>query len=75
VHKKGKQLQWLELQDQALTGAPGPLVAGYWGGGIRGPGAASALAPATNLVWRSRAPYTKTPAKGCAQERQAAAMA
>jgi len=36
VHKKGKQLQWLELQEQALAGAPGPLVAGYWGGGMEG---------------------------------------
>jgi len=33
VHLKGKQLQWPQLQEQALAGAPGPLVAGSWGEG------------------------------------------
>ena len=31
VHKKGKLLQWPQLQEQALAGAPGPLVAGCRG--------------------------------------------
>ena len=33
VRMKGNQLQWPQLQEQALAGAPGPLVAGCWGEG------------------------------------------
>ena len=33
LHKEGKQMQWPQLQKQALAGAPGPLVAGCWGEG------------------------------------------
>jgi len=36
VHKEGKQLQWPQLMEQALAGAPGPLVAGCWGEGKKG---------------------------------------
>jgi len=36
VRKKGKQKHWTQLQEQALAGAPGPLVAGCWGEGKEG---------------------------------------
>jgi len=36
VHKKGKQLQWPQLQEQALAGALGSLVAGCWVKGKKG---------------------------------------
>jgi len=36
VDKQGKQLQWPQLMQQALPGAPGSLVAGCWGEGKEG---------------------------------------
>jgi len=42
---------------------------------LGGPDAASAPAPTINLGWRSGPPCTKTPAKGGAQEGEAAAQA
>jgi len=54
------------------TKAPNSRLLGRRYGGTR---AASAPAPATDLGWRSGAPCTITPAEGCAQEGQAAAIA
>jgi len=36
VHKKGKQVQWPQFQEQAMAGASGPVVAGCWGEGREG---------------------------------------
>jgi len=36
VQKKDKQQHWAQLQEQALAGAPGPLVAGYFSEGKEG---------------------------------------
>jgi len=36
VRMKNKQQHRTQLQEQALAGAPGPLVAGCWGEGKKG---------------------------------------
>jgi len=74
VQNESKQQHWAQLLEQAFgrrTRAPSSRLLGRR---LGGPVAASAPAPATDLGWRSGAPCTRTPAKGCAQEGQAAAL-